>query len=214
MSFNNKAIIQSVVRHIIGMVGMWITAKYGVDIDTGTVNSVTELVLGLVLSGGALVAGSVDKAKTKPVDVLIDNPIIRVQEPVIEVKQWFLSSRSKGNMKGLHKDLVELINLALVESPYDFVVISGERTSKEQRALVDAKKSRTMNSKHIKQSDGYVHAFDFMALDANGVGTWEYNYYRDITSAMKRIVARENLDITFGIDWVGFIDSGHVQIGT
>ena len=207
----NKVIIKSIIRHVLTVVATLLAAK-GISIDAGTVTSITDLIVGLVLGGGVMVQSYMEKSK--PVDVLIDNPIIRVQEPVIEVKQWFLSSRSKSNMKGLHKDLVELINLALVESPYDFVVISGERTSKEQRALVDAKKSRTMNSKHIKQSDGYVHAFDFMALDANGVGTWEYNYYRDIVSAMKRIVARENLDITFGHDWVGFLDSGHVQIGT
>lgn len=210
MNFNNKAVIQSVVRHIIGMVGVWITAKYGMNIDEGTITSVSELVIGLVLSGGAVVAGSIDKTKVKPVDVLVDNPII---EPSIEVKQWFLSSRSKGNMKGLHKDLIELINLALVESPYDFVIISGERTSKEQRALVDAKKSQTMNSKHLKQADGFVHAFDFMALNENGVGTWEPKYYIAITNSMKEIVRRENFNITFGSDWKGFLDYGHVQVG-
>ena len=206
----NKVIIKSIIRHVLTVVATLLAAK-GISIDAGTITSITDLILGLVLGGGVMVQSAVEKSKSNK--VLKENPIIE-PEPVVEVKQWFLSSRSKGNMKGLHKDLVELINLALVESPYDFVVISGERTTKEQRALVDAKKSRTMNSKHIKQSDGYVHAFDFMALDANGVGTWEYNYYRDIVSAMKRIVARENLDITFGHDWVGFLDSGHVQIGT
>jgi len=43
---------------------------------------------------------------------------------------------------------------------YDCTVLCGARTTEEQRLLVNAGKSRTMNSKHLVQDTGYAHAVD------------------------------------------------------
>ena len=204
MNFN-KAIIQSVVRHIIGMAGVWIMAKYGVDIDTDTINSASELVVGLVLAGGAVVAGSIDK--TKPKDVLIDNPIIEPESTKLAPKGFFLSERSMNNLKGVNKDLVKVIQTAIVNSPYDFVVTEGIRSAAKQAEMLRTKKSQVRHSKH---QDGL--AVDIMAYDENGKGTWEHKYYNAIAAHILEVARLEGVDITWGGSWQTLIDAVHFQI--
>ena len=77
------------------------------------------------------------------------------------MRQW--SKRSLDNMKGLHPDLVLVLNRALLTSPHDFVVTEGLRTLDRQKELVRIGASKTLKSRHLKQADGYGHAFDFSA---------------------------------------------------
>ena len=201
----NKSIIQSIIRHSVGMLGVWIATKYGFNLDEGTVNSVSELVIGLVLSGGAVIAGSVDK--TKPKDVLIDNPIIEPESTKLAPKGFFLSERSMNNLKGVNKDLVKVIQTAIVNSPYDFVVTEGIRSAAKQAEMLRTKKSQVRHSKH---QDGL--AVDIMAYDENGKGTWEHTYYEAINRHIQEIANLEGVTITWGGSWTTLKDGVHFQI--
>lgn len=62
---------------------------------------------------------------------------------------WVLSARSEINLIGVKSQLVLLTRKALGWSDVDFAVTDGVRTIEEQRALVAAGASRTMESKHL-----------------------------------------------------------------
>ena len=160
----NKVIIKSIIRHVLTVVATLLAAK-GISIDAGTITSITDLIVGLVLGGGVMVQSAVEKSKGDK--VLKENPIVE-PEPVVEVKHkgFFLSDRSLKAMKGIHKDLVQLIKVGIVNSPYDFVITEGLRSAERQTELLKANKSWTKHSKH---QDGL--AFDIMCYDENGKPT-------------------------------------------
>ena len=69
-------------------------------------------------------------------------------------------SRSSQRLKGVHPDLVAIL-FDVVEI-YDITIPKdgGSREVGRQAELVQSGKSKTMQSKHIIQSDGYAHAAD------------------------------------------------------
>jgi peptidoglycan L-alanyl-D-glutamate endopeptidase CwlK len=205
----NKLIVGSVVRHLIGWVGAWVTLKYGINLDAGTINSVTELVLGLIMSGGALYAGAVEKTErtvTTPFS-LKDNPIVDVESTKEAPKGFFLSERSLNNMKGVDSNLVGVIKDAIVNSPYDFVVIEGLRSTERQAEMLRTGKSKIKRSTH---QDGL--AVDIMCYDENGNGTWEHKYYNAVAEHIKNIASAKSVDVEWGGDWQRFVDAVHFQI--
>ena len=116
------------------------------------------------------------------------------------------SKRSEGNLKGLHPDLVKVARRALTLSPVDFGVTEGMRSLARQKELYAAKKSQTMNSRHLTG-----HALDVIAYpDASG--SWDMKYYVQISNAFK--VASKELDvpIEWGGDWKTFKDGPHFQL--
>ena len=71
------------------------------------------------------------------------------------------SRRSLGKLKDVHPHLVVLATAVLLKFPdYDISVLEGVRTFERQIMLKDTGKSKTLNSKHLKQDDGYSHAID------------------------------------------------------
>ena len=74
-----------------------------------------------------------------------------------------LSKRSKDRLKGVHPDLVAVVERAIELTGVDFGVTCGVRTIEEQEANVAAGRSQTMRSKHLPQEDGYSQAVDVVA---------------------------------------------------
>ena len=70
------------------------------------------------------------------------------------------SKRSLRNLEGVHPLLVNVVHRALELSNIDFTVVEGLRTIEKQREYVAKGASKTMNSYHLKQKDGYGHAVD------------------------------------------------------
>lgn len=122
-----------------------------------------------------------------------------------------LSERSKGKLAGVHPTLVKCVERAIELTKVDFGVIYGLRTEEEQRRLVDAGKSQTMKSYHLRQPDGYGHAVDLMAY-VDGNASWELNLYDDIADAMKKAAREVNAHIRWGAAWQ--IDDIRVWSGT
>lgn len=117
-----------------------------------------------------------------------------------------LGPRSVARLRGVHPDLVKVVERAIQLSTVDFTVLEGLRTVERQKALVDAGASQTMNSRHL---DG--HAVDLGAW-VDGQVDWSWPLYNRIADAMKRAAKEVNVPIEWGGDWTKFKDGPHFQL--
>ena len=106
-----------------------------------------------------------------------------------------LSQRSKDRMKGVHPDLVKVVEKAITFTKIDFGVIEGLRTEEKQKELVASGASQTMKSKHLTGD-----AVDLMAY-VNGRGCWEIGVYDEVADAMKQAAYEEDVMIRWGAAW-------------
>jgi peptidoglycan L-alanyl-D-glutamate endopeptidase CwlK len=119
---------------------------------------------------------------------------------------YALSQRSKDRLKGVHPDLVKVIEEAIKESPLDFSISEGLRTKERQKVLFDSGKSQTMNSRHITG-----HAIDF-AVIKDGEVTWDFKYYQLVADHIKAVAKALDVPIIWGGDWQSFRDGPHVEL--
>ena len=73
-----------------------------------------------------------------------------------------LSARSQERLDQVHPDLRAVCVEAFKNMPFDVTITEGMRTVEKQREYVAKGTSWTMNSKHLRQSDGYSHAIDIV----------------------------------------------------
>ena len=119
--------------------------------------------------------------------------------------KYKLSKRSRNNLKGVHPDLVAVVERALEITPVDFAVIEGLRSVERQKQLVAAGASRTMRSRHLTG-----HAVDLAAY-VNGI-RWDWPLYDAIGVAMKTAAKELGVSIVWGGDWVTFRDGPHFEL--
>jgi peptidoglycan L-alanyl-D-glutamate endopeptidase CwlK len=119
---------------------------------------------------------------------------------------YVLGARSRARLKGVHPDLVRVVELALTYSPHDFLITEGLRTRARQKVLFDAGGSLTMNSRHITG-----HAIDFAVLVGNKV-RWDWPLYGQVAVAFKRASKELNVPIIWGGDWKSLRDGPHVEL--
>jgi peptidoglycan L-alanyl-D-glutamate endopeptidase CwlK len=108
---------------------------------------------------------------------------------------YSLGPRSKQRLKGVHPDLVKVVERAIEISTIDFTVLEGLRTPERQKALLEAGASQTLNSRHITG-----HAVDLGAWVDNQVD-WSWPLYHKIATAMKDAAKQEGVSIVWGGDW-------------
>lgn len=123
-----------------------------------------------------------------------------------------LTQASRERLRGVHPDLVRVVERAAEISPIAFVVTEGVRSLERQRQLYAAKKSRTMRSRHLTG-----HACDLAAMfDEDGDGdldlTWKWPRYVAIAQAVKRAAAELAVPVEWGGDWTTFRDGPHFQL--
>jgi len=106
-----------------------------------------------------------------------------------------LGERSLQRLKGVHPDLVRVVQLAIEITRVAFTVLEGLRTKERQKALMDAGASWTMSSRHITG-----HAVDLGAWVDNQVD-WSWPLYDVIAVAMKQAAQDEEVPIVWGGDW-------------
>lgn len=116
------------------------------------------------------------------------------------------SNRSLRNLKGIHPDLRRVIDRALQQAPYDFIVIEGLRTMQRQRELVANGDSQTMNSRHLTG-----HAVDLLPIGPNGAA-FAWPLYDRLGPAVKAAAKAEGVDLEWGGDWTSFRDGPHFQL--
>lgn len=119
---------------------------------------------------------------------------------------FVFSQRSLDNIKGVHPDLVRVLNNALAITDVDFGIIEGLRTKERQQQMVNEGKSQTLKSRHI---GGF--AVDFAAY-IGGVLTWEEKYYHEIARALKTSSWGFDIPIVWGGDWKTLVDMDHVEL--
>lgn len=139
-------------------------------------------------------------------------PIILEPRPVKEVfPVYHYSRRSLGILKGIHPKhgvmspvyppLADCVRLAIQFSIVDITILSATlRTIEEQQTFVDEGRSKTMDSLHLPQEDGFVHAVDIAALEG-GTVSWRPDVYFDIAEAMQEAARELDLPVVWGGAW-------------
>ncbi len=119
---------------------------------------------------------------------------------------YTLGARSKSRLKGVHPDLVKVVERAIQITTVDFTVLEGIRDPQRQRTLVDSGASQTLNSRHITG-----HAVDLGAWVDDQVD-WSWPLYHKIAAAMKEAAKQVGVPIEWGGDWRTFKDGPHFQL--
>jgi peptidoglycan L-alanyl-D-glutamate endopeptidase CwlK len=124
-----------------------------------------------------------------------------------------LSNRSRSRLDGINPVLIEIVEEAIKDSPFDFGIpqSGGLRTAEDQNKLFNQK---------VSKCDGYAkksyhqsgNAFDIYAY-VNGRASWETKHLKPIAEHILN-VADEcfNIQLTWGGNWVNFKDLPHFQI--
>ena len=123
---------------------------------------------------------------------------------------YVLGAKSRAELKGVHPDLIRVVERAIQITTQDFSVHDGLRTAEEQKALVSAGASQTMNSKHRPQADGYGHAVDLVPF-INGKMRWEWPAIYPIAAAVWQAARELKVAIRWGGAW---IDLDQIKTGT
>lgn len=118
---------------------------------------------------------------------------------------WQLDGRSYAELHGVHPTLIDCVALAVDLCEQPFAVHDGLRTLEEQKALVRAGASTTMNSKHLRQADGFGHAIDAVPL-VNGKLRWEWPPIYVIAAAMHAAARRKGVALRWGAVWDRALD--------
>jgi peptidoglycan L-alanyl-D-glutamate endopeptidase CwlK len=115
-------------------------------------------------------------------------------------------ARSLAKLKGVNSALVLLMQTALQDSPFDFIITEGVRSLETQTILFNTGKSRTMNSRHLNG-----RAVDIAVL-VDGKVTWDFKYYKEVAAHIKMVAQKLNISITWGGDWKSFLDGPHFEL--
>lgn len=135
------------------------------------------------------------------------------------------SQRSKNNLVGVHPNLVKVMEAAIKDSPIDFTITEGLRTTKRQQELyaqgrtkpgtkvtnADGVKSK---SNHQAKSDGFGHAVDIYPFVDGQVRVNEkyvIPYLEKITAHIEKKAKELGIGISLGIKWK-FYDPPHVEL--
>lgn len=117
-----------------------------------------------------------------------------------------LGARSKQRLKGVHDDLVKVVERAIEITEVDFAVLEGVRSRARQEQLFKQKATKTMNSRHLTG-----HAVDLGAYVGGSV-RWDWPLYYQIADAMKAAAEELEVPLTWGGDWKTFPDGPHFEL--
>jgi peptidoglycan L-alanyl-D-glutamate endopeptidase CwlK len=119
-----------------------------------------------------------------------------------------LSQKSLDKLKGVHPDLVRVLERAAEIYGKTIIVTCGLRTIAEQKKLLAQKRTWTLNSRHLTG-----HAIDISPVCPDtGVISWELPLYYPLAKAMKQAAKELKIPITWGGDWKGKVDAPHYEL--
>lgn len=116
------------------------------------------------------------------------------------MSEFQLGNRSLRELEGVHPELVKVVKRAITYTSVDFGVHDGLRTLAEQRQLVAKGASKTLNSMHRQQKDGYGHAVDLVPY-INGRLRWEWEPIWHIALAVDQAATELNVKLVWGAVW-------------
>lgn len=125
------------------------------------------------------------------------------------------SKRSRDRLDTCHPDIQRVFNEAI--KYWDITILEGIRTKETQEEYVRTGKSRTMNSRHLDQGDGYSHAIDAVPFPID----WnDRDRFLLFVGKILGLAKSMNVDLVSGVDWDddgyvkdhSFFDAPHFQL--
>ena len=137
-----------------------------------------------------------------------------------------LSKRSLDNLQGVHPNLEKIIKAAIINSPVDFTVVEGVRTTMKQQEIYAQGRTKPglkvtfadgvkKKSNHQVKPDGFGHAVDIYPFF---LGKVQVNHkdtiarLKEIAAHIKATAEKLGLNITWGGDWRNPYDPPHFQL--
>jgi peptidoglycan L-alanyl-D-glutamate endopeptidase CwlK len=125
------------------------------------------------------------------------------------------SRKSLDRLNTCHPDLQKIMKELI--KLMDVTIIEGERSKEKQEELVRTGMSKTLNSKHLKQSDGYSHAVDAAPYPIDWNDREGFAYMQGMIRGIAHMM---NIEVRSGIDWDAdgkikdhsFFDGPHVEL--
>ena len=116
-----------------------------------------------------------------------------------------LSKKSMDKLKGVHPDMVKVVERAIQLTKQDFMVLEGVRTPERQKELFAQGRTKpgpkvtwTLTSNHFKQKDGYGHAVDLVPFPVD----WnDLKKFDAMSQAMFAAAKELGIKIRWGADW-------------
>lgn len=129
-------------------------------------------------------------------------PPVAPAETIPPKPKFNFGGKSQGLLSFLIPQLKAVAERAIELTTVDFTVTQTIRSIEEQKQAVATGHSRTMQSLHLKQPDGFAHAVDFAAW-VNGEISWHDDYYADIALAMDKAATEQGVaqHIRWGGAW-------------
>ena len=135
-----------------------------------------------------------------------------------------LGKSSLKTLEGIHPDLVKVIKESIKETPVDFTVTDGVRTTAQQKALYA--KGRTApggvvtnadgvknKSNHQSKADGFGHAVDlYPYVDGKIDFNDTHGHLPAIAAHIKATAKCMGIKIGWGGDWKGSWDKPHFEL--
>jgi len=134
-----------------------------------------------------------------------------------------LGKRSLDSLKGVHPKLVKVMTEAIKDTPIDFTITDGGRTTAQQQALyakgrtaagsivtkVDGVKQK---SNHQAKADGFYHAVDLYPYVNGKIDFNDTKSLEVIAKHIKSIAKTLGIKIGWGGDWKGSWDKPHFEL--
>ena len=111
-----------------------------------------------------------------------------------------LGASSRAHLAGVHPALAGVVGRAILLTAQDFTVMEGLRSLAQQKENVRKGVSKTMDSKHLKQPDGYGHAVDLVPW-VDGHAQWLWPAIYPIAAAMREAAIGAGVRLRWGGVW-------------
>ena len=118
-----------------------------------------------------------------------------------------LTPKDREKLKGLHPDLIKIIERAAEISDRPFVLLEGKRTLARQKQLLAQGATTTLNSRHLTG-----HAIDIAPLDKKGQASFAWPLYYPLAKIIKQAAKEVGVPIVWGGDWKKFVDGPHWEL--
>lgn len=125
--------------------------------------------------------------------------------PAPAAAPFTLGAHSLQQLAGVHPRLVDAVKRAIALTDQDFVVEEGLRSIEQERLNVAKGVSKTMNSMHLRQPDGWGHAVDLVPW-AGGQPVWSWPLIFHVADAMRRGAAAAGVKLRWGGCWDRTLD--------
>lgn len=136
------------------------------------------------------------------------------------------SKRSKDNLKGVHPNLIKVMTEAIKETPVDFTITEGLRSTQRQQELYAQGRSKPgikvtnvdgvkKKSNHQAKDDGYGYAVDLYPYYNGSVQVQDSQVIpklKLIAAHIKKVAKKLNINIIWGGDWRSPYDPPHFEL--